>query len=173
MTAEPGLGRLNALPEAAARAELLACCGSERWASRVAAARPFASVAALREVAREAWYDLEPDDRREAFAAHPEIGGEREGSDPTRAWSRREQSSMEEAGGETRALLAAGQRAYRERFGYIFLIRATGRSPEEMLSALRRRLGHDPEEEFAVASDEQWEIIEIRLARLLEQEGVS
>jgi len=173
MTADARLARLNALPAEGARAELLACCGSERWAVRVAAARPYATVDDLRNAAREAWEGLDPDDRREAFAAHPEIGGEREGPDPTRAWSRREQSSMADAAAETRAALAAGQRAYRARFGYIFLIRATGRSPEEMLSELRSRLDNDPETELEVASDEQWHITEIRLARLLEQEGSS
>lgn len=168
-----GLARLNALSAEAAREELLKCCGSRRWAAAVAARRPFDSIEGLEATAREAWSSLEPSDRLEAFAAHPEIGAEREGHDPTRAWSRREQSAVEAAGAETRAELDAGQRAYRERFGYIFLIRATGRSAEEMLSALRARLGNAPEDELAVASDEQWQITRIRLSRLLASEGSS
>lgn len=167
----PGLARLNALSPPEARAALLDCCGSTRWAAAVADARPFRSAAALRAEARGAWAALGPHDRLEAFAAHPEIGGERPGPDSTRAWSRREQASMVTADEATRAALAAGQRAYRERFGYIFLVRAAGRSPEEMLAELRRRLEHPPGAELAVASDEQWQITELRLSRLLEPEG--
>lgn len=173
MSVEAGLARLNALSEDDLAAELLRCCGSRRWARRVAASRPFGSVEDLHAAGRHVWEGLGPRDRREAFAAHPEIGGERKVRDPTREWSRQEQSSMDAAGEGTRDALAVGQRAYRERFGYIFLIRATGRTPEEMLSALRDRLGNGPAAELGVASEEQWLITELRLSRLLEPEGSS
>lgn len=171
MSSGAGLEGLNSLSPGAAREVLLRCCGSRRWAATVAAGRPFADPDELRAAAREAWDELRDEDRLEAFAAHPEIGGELDGPHPGRDWSRDEQSGMEAAGEKTRAALAAGQRAYRERFGYIFLIRASGRGPEEMLSELRRRLDNDPEAELAAASDQQWQITELRLARLLEAEG--
>ena len=160
---------LNGLPESDSRAELLRCCASTRWSAAMVAARPFASDAAVLAAADRAWWALGPEDWLEAFAAHPRIG-DRASPDArhatTREWSRREQAGAATPDEEVRAALAAGNAEYERRFGHVFLIRATGRSAEEILAALRRRLGNDPDKELREAAGEQAEITRLRLERL-------
>ncbi|MGH7538611.1 MAG: 2-oxo-4-hydroxy-4-carboxy-5-ureidoimidazoline decarboxylase [Gemmatimonadales bacterium] len=159
---DPMSRHVNALEEAKAGAALLRCCGSRRWAERVLARRPFASDAALLRVAEREWWTLERDDWLEAFAAHPRIG-EHTGDD----WSQREQSGMDAAGSETRRAIADGNTTYEQRFGYVFLICAAGRSADEMLAELRRRLDEDPASELRTAAGEQAKIMRLRLEKLL------
>src|SRR5215470_10686126 len=137
------LDDLNAVDDAAAARELLRCCGSTRWAARMAAARPFHDPKALAELADRIWWDLDELDWREAFAAHPKIGGA-----ATSAWSAREQSGIGGASLDVIGQLAAANRDYEARFGYIFIICATGKSAAEMLAALELRLGHAPDREL-------------------------
>ena len=169
MTARSLAGYLNGLPESAARAELVRCCASSRWTQAMVAARPFASDGAVLAAADRAWWALGPDDWLEAFAAHPRIG-DRASADPrhaaTREWSRREQAGAATADDGVRAALAAGNAEYERRFGHVFLIRAAGRSADEILAALRRRLENDPDAELREAAGEQATIIRLRLERL-------
>ncbi|MEK6606767.1 MAG: allantoicase [Myxococcota bacterium] len=158
------LGWLNALAPAEAEATLLRCCGSRAWAQRMAVARPFTSAPALIEAAARIWRELSSDDWREAFAAHPRIG-ERRVAD---AQAAREQSGVGGASPETLAALAQGNRAYESRFGHVFLVCATGKSADEMLALLGRRLESDAETELRVAAEEQRKIAELRLKKLLE-----
>src|SRR5687768_1534024 len=121
-TQDEGLARLNALGAAEAESELLTCCGSAAWARGVAARRPFADVAALLAAADEVWWGLEARDWLEAFGAHPRIGGK--GAAPKQGaqaagWSDEEQSGARAAGQLTLDELAAGNRAYEEKFGHI------------------------------------------------------
>jgi OHCU decarboxylase len=163
-------GKLNRLPEEEARAALLACCGSQRWASEVAALRPFWDVGQLLNIAGRVWRELGREDWLEAFRAHPKIGeskAEQETGAEARAWAEGEQSRAREASDETRAALSEANREYGERFGFIFIVRATGKSAEEMLAALRGRMGNDPETELRVAAGEQWRITELRLRKFL------
>jgi 2-oxo-4-hydroxy-4-carboxy-5-ureidoimidazoline decarboxylase len=150
---------LNALPAADARRELLACCGSTRWASEMAAARPFHDVAAIKATADAIWARLAPADWLEAFAAHPRIGDRLSGG-----WAAREQAGVSE---EARARFAELNRVYEARFGYIFIVCATGRSSEEMLATLEARLNNNPELELRVAAGEQRAITQLRLDKLL------
>ena len=108
---------------------------------------------------------------REAFASHPEIGERPAGEGRERRhgrWSAQEQSGVAAAADDVRARLAARNRDYRERFGFVFLVCATGRRPEEMLAMLERRLAHAPEDELRIAADEQRRILGLRLVKLLE-----
>jgi OHCU decarboxylase len=165
------LTRLNSLPPDEARAELLKCCGSARWAEGVAAGRPYVSAGELEETADRVWRELSADDWLEAFRAHPKIGERKAAaavSAEARAWSEREQSGAGDASAETRAALAAGNREYEERFGFIFIVCATGKSAREMLSLLEERLRHDRETELRVAAEEQRRITRLRLRKLLE-----
>ena len=157
-----GLRWLNALPAEQAEAELLACCGSGAWAAGVAAARPFADVAALAASADEAWEALGPDDWLEAFAAHPRIGERAAGG-----WSGEEQAGVGHADAAVLAALVEGNRDYERRFGHVFLISASGRKAEELLAALHQRLDNDPETELRIATSEQRKIGRLRLDRLL------
>jgi len=157
------LRRLNRLPDQEARMELLACCGSRRWAARVSAGRPYADNAALLAAADAAWDQATNADIREAFAAHPRIGEAERGG----AQERREQSASADANEATREALREGNRAYEERFGHIYLVCASGRSAAELLADLRARLGNAPEAEFRIAAEEQRAITRFRLQKLL------
>lgn len=128
----------------------------------MAEARPFASDEELLEVADRTWWALDPDDWREAFAAHPRIGERAEG------WSAKEQAGMDGASDELRAELLDGNRAYEAKFGHVFLVCATGRSAEGMAEELRRRLAAEPEDELRTAATEQAKITRLRLAKLVE-----
>ena len=168
------LEQLNRLQAAAARGALERCCGAARWVERVCGARPFADRAALDEAAEGAFAGLERADWLEAFAHHPRIGdlaSLRAKYASTAAWAGEEQRGAAGAGEDALAALAAGNRAYEDRFGYIFIVCATGKSADEMLSLLRARLPHSPEREMRIAAEEQMKITRLRLERLLEGGG--
>ena len=158
-----GLDRLNGLPADRAQAELRTCCASRRWAAAVADGRPYSTREALLEAAESAWWALGEDDWHEAFAAHPRIGEGGRG-DPA---ARREQAGAQRAAAGTAAALAAGNRLYEERFGRVFLVFASGKTADDMLAELHRRLGGDPGEELRAAAGEQAKITRLRLERLL------
>jgi OHCU decarboxylase len=169
----PGLERLNALGRPEAEASLLSCCGSREWARRVADERPFRSAEDLGEAADRIWRSLGREEWLEAFAAHPKIGSSAEkGDDRSRDWSRREQGRVAGASSETLAELADVNRAYEERFGHIFIVCAAGKSAAEMLAQARARLHNDPRSELAIAAEEQRRIMRLRLAKLLDGEGL-
>ena len=164
---ELGLRWLNSLPDVQARQVLASCCTSRAWVERMAAGRPYADTDALLGESDRAVPALGRDDLTEALAGHPRIGERAAGPSTEAAWSRQEQAGAGDAGAETRAALQAGNRAYEERFGHVFLISASGRSAEEMLAALRDRLGNDPDTEWGVVAEELRKITRLRLERLL------
>jgi 2-oxo-4-hydroxy-4-carboxy-5-ureidoimidazoline decarboxylase len=160
---------LDALSEPEARAALRRCCGSTRWVAGMLARRPFGSGSALGDVARDSWSALGRDDYLEAFAEHPPIGESNALSArlaPTAGWSSSEQSGVNAAAQATLAALAAGNRAYRERFGYTFIVCATGKTADEMLATLLLRLDNDADTELFTAAAEQAKITLLRLAKL-------
>ena len=161
--------RLDAAPADAARALLAACCGSSRWVERMLERRPFGSLEELLSIARREWFALAPDDWREAFAQHPRIGNREDLQRrfaTTRQLSEREQSGIAGAPHEILDALADANRSYEERFGYIFIVCATGRTAAQMLELLRERLSNRPEVEIEVAATEQAKITELRLLKL-------
>jgi OHCU decarboxylase len=157
---------LNALSEEDASEAFLTCCGAWRWAERMTARRPYVNESQLLGVAREVWHDLEASDWRQAFAAHPQIGEKPSPSSKTAAWSASEQARLANATDATRTALAAANRLYQEKFGWIFIVCATGKSAEEMLNLLRQRLDNDPAEELRIAAAEQENITLLRLHKL-------
>ena len=145
---------------------LQACCGSERWVERMMARRPFGSSDAAMAAAREAWFGLQPDDWIEAFGKHPRIGDRdalRRRFAATRTLSEREQAGVSGASEEVLAALFEGNRAYEARFGYIFLVCATGKSAAEILALLEARLLNDPAAEILIAAEEHARICDLRL----------
>lgn len=150
--------------------ELAACCASRRWIAAVAG-RPYPGPAALRAASRRALDGLEWADVEEALAAHPRIGERVGGAALEARWSRGEQAGAAAADADVQEALIAGNRAYEERFGHVFLIRASGRSGKEMLAALRERLGNDPAAERDAVRRELAEIVDLRLARLVEEDA--
>jgi allantoicase len=161
---------LNALrPEEAVKA-LLQCCGSSRWAQLVAEGRPYQSLDALIASANDVWWSLQLHDWLEAFRSHPRIGEKKAAeavSEQSRQWSGQEQAGVSNASQDTVHSLASLNQAYEQKFGFIFIICATGKTPEEMLSALRERMEHDAEAELPVAAAEQSRITELRLKKLV------
>lgn len=136
--------------------------------------RPFGDLEALRQAADAAWAELGPADWREAIEHHPRLGGsdlESRRFDSTRSLSESEQAGVLGAAEQTRTVLTDAQREYEARFGFIFLIRARGRSADEILSELRRRMQNDPETELAVAARELEEIGRLRLEQQFGAEG--
>lgn len=165
-TASP-LHRFNALPEDAARASLLACCASSTWARHVLAGRPYATVEQLLDVAEDACRSLSPPEVDEALSAHPRIGDRADGPTQDASWSRQEQSSVSDADAATKRALHAGNVEYEQHFGRVFLIRAAGRSPSEMLAELQRRLVNDPDGEQREVVDQLAQITRLRVEKLL------
>jgi 2-oxo-4-hydroxy-4-carboxy-5-ureidoimidazoline decarboxylase len=160
---------LNSLPPNAAHARLLRCCGSRRWADAMTARRPFASTEQLFAAADEIWTGLDRADRLKAFAAHPPIGdldSLRKKFASTADWASGEQAGVAGAADDIITSLADGNRDYEAKFGYIFIICATGKSAVEMLAILRERLANAPDTELRIAAAEQAKIMRLRLEKL-------
>jgi OHCU decarboxylase len=164
------LAWLNSLSSSEATTELLHCCGSQRWAEEVAKDRPYSSVESLVERANDVWRTLDAGDWLQAFRSHPRIG-EKKAADSASAqsqqWSGQEQSGVSNASRETADSLSALNEAYEQKFGFLFIICATGKTSDEILSALRERLGNDTAVELPIAAGEQNKITELRLKKLL------
>jgi 2-oxo-4-hydroxy-4-carboxy-5-ureidoimidazoline decarboxylase len=148
--------------------ELLRTCNAApRFAAELVAGRPFRDaetlVARTEEIARGLpWTEVSL-----ALAAHPRIGERLEGSSVEAEASRKEQGSMSTADDDIRAALVEGNRAYEKRFHHVFLIRAAGRSPEDMLGELHRRLANDEETERAEVTEQLAQITALRVKGLL------
>lgn len=128
--------------------------------------RPFAGQDAALAAARDEWFRLSPDDWRDAFSHHPKIGdGEslRARFPLTHQLSAREQASVADAGDAVLDSLADGNERYQQKFGYIFIVCATGKRADEMLALLEARLPNDPETEIRIAAEEQARITAMRL----------
>jgi 2-oxo-4-hydroxy-4-carboxy-5-ureidoimidazoline decarboxylase len=163
------LAAWNTADEAAAFDAMIACCGSTRWARGMVALRPVNSVEKLSEEADRVWSTMEEPDWMEAFACHPRIG-ERKAAHAvakSAAWSAQEQSSAPQAADRVLAELATGNALYEERYGFTYIVCATGKSAEEMLAILNRRLANSREAEICEAAEQQRQITQIRLGKWL------
>ncbi len=160
----------DGLDDDAAAALLARCCGSRTWVRGMLARRPFADDDALLSAADTVWSAIEPDDVREALAHHPALGEDlavlRERFANTASWSSSEQAGVGAADEVTLLALRDGNRRYRERFGFTFVMCATGRSAAEMLAALQGRIDNPPARELDVAALEQAAITRLRLHKL-------
>ena len=164
------LHTLNSANTSEALAGFIACCGAKRWAAAMVASRPFQSLEALFTAANDHWAACHDADFLEAFAAHPRIGSTKAHapqSATASAWSRQEQSGAQSASESTQEALARNNEDYYDRFGFIFIVCATGRSAEDMLALLRERLCNDRDTEIANAAEEQRKITRIRLEKWL------
>ncbi len=152
-----------------ARRLLATCCGSSAWVERMVRRRPFGSAEGLVSGARAAWADLTHTDWLEAFSHHPKIGDRASLARRfagTGHLSAQEQSGVDDASAEVLDDLATANRTYEEKFGYIFIVCATGRSAAEILALLRARLPNDAPTEIRIAAAEQAKITALRLQRL-------
>ena len=158
MSGAVSLASFNAAATEDAVAVMMSCCSSKRFAAAMTAGRPYPSLAALESAVTAAFGSLDWADVLEAIAGHPRIGDRASGQ------SAAEQSGVTDS---SRTALADGNRDYEERFGHVFLICATGLSGEEMLAALRSRLGNDPLTERKVATTELRKITVLRVRKAL------
>jgi OHCU decarboxylase len=164
------LEALNNAPQAEAASLFRDCCGSVAWAQEMADARPFVNEAFLLDQAEKIWWNLSPADWLEAFASHPKIGDKKAApkqQERSAEWSKGEQAELDTANDDIREQLAEANHLYLEKFGYIFIVCATGKAAEEMLEICRARLTNSADEELPVAAEEQRKITELRLKKLL------
>lgn len=157
------LEELNRAPREQAMRELLRCCGSPRWAERMIAMRPFTDREALVQAAERVSNELTEADWLAAFAAHPRIGEKSES-----AWSQREQAAALNAEAAVKQKLARGNAEYEQKFGFIFIVFASGKTPDAILELLEARLPNDRRTELANAAAEQRKITRSRLIKLLD-----
>jgi 2-oxo-4-hydroxy-4-carboxy-5-ureidoimidazoline decarboxylase len=132
--------------------------------------RPFADVAQLFTKSDEAWARASREDVLEAFASHPRIGESKaktEVSAASASWAKGEQRGMAGATKAARERIAELNAAYEARFGFVYIVCATGKTPEEMISIAEKRLANDPVAEFAIATEEQRKITRIRLQKVM------
>ena len=155
----------DVLPAPDAAARLAPCCASVRWQEAVVAGRPYGGLDALVPASDTALAALAWDDVLQALAAHPRIGQRAGGDDVESRWSRAEQSAAATTDEGVAAQLRAGNVAYEERFGWVFLVCATGLTPEQVLAALTTRLGHDVATEQVEVREQLRLIVRLRLAK--------
>ncbi len=168
--------RWNFLPVATAVNEILPCCGSQAWAEGIVARRPLPDEDTLLATSDEIWCSLAESDWLEAFRSHPRIGESSIDESRVRtatthqsmAWSEQEQRKVTDADNSAKVALADGNREYERRFNRIFIVCATGKSPEEILAILHRRLENDETTELREAAEQQRQITQIRLRKWLQ-----
>jgi OHCU decarboxylase len=171
---DSSLDKINSLGNDAAESELLKCCGSHTWARAMVGARPFPTPEAMFDEADALFDSLSDEDWLEAFRAHPKIGEKKAAtaqSDTAQKWSAQEQSQTANAATAVMDALAEGNREYERRFGFIFIVCASGKAAHEMLAMLNQRLANDAGDELRVAAGEQRKITQLRLQKLMQSAG--
>ncbi len=164
------LEQLNQSSSELLQPELLRCCGSARWVEKLIASRPYATEAELYNASDRIWQSLNSEDWLEAFSHHPKIGdleSLKTKFASTSDWASGEQGGVALASERVIEELAAGNTAYEEKFGYIFIVCATGKTAGEMLALLQERLHNAPDVEIQRAMAEQNKITRLRLEKLL------
>lgn len=167
------IGDFNALDEGEARDLVSLWAAIPRWVSAVVGGSPYPTREALEETAAAEAATWDATDLDQALAQHPRIGERPTGDDPSATASRREQAAMTDAASDVAQRIATGNTRYEARFGRVFLIRARGRSAEEMLAELERRLANTAESEVAEAAAQLWEIALLRLRETVTTDRVA
>jgi 2-oxo-4-hydroxy-4-carboxy-5-ureidoimidazoline decarboxylase len=164
------LHELNTLPKEELKEALFKCCGSTAWVNKMLEIFPADELVDLEENAEEKWNECTEDDWKEAFTHHPKIGdieSLKKKFASTANWAAGEQSGAAVASQQILEALAKGNDDYEKKFGYIFIVCATGKSADEMLGLLLLRLSNEPKDEIKNAADEQLKITQLRLEKLL------
>jgi 2-oxo-4-hydroxy-4-carboxy-5-ureidoimidazoline decarboxylase len=163
------LEEFNKLDKEKAGEVLFKCCGCTEWMNKLMEHFPFPSMEDLILSSDKAWFSSSKEDWLEAFSHHPKIGekaGENKKHASTKEWASQEQSEVNKAAQSTIDELAKLNREYENKFGFIYIVYATGKSATEMLELLKERLNNDPEKELHIASGEQNKITHLRLEKL-------
>ncbi len=161
---------LNTLSPEKTFEELFKCCGSTAWAKQLTSGSPFKNKEELLKISDKIWMNCTKEDGLEPFTHHPKIGDlknlEKKFAS-TKEWAGGEQAGVDSATHQTLVELADGNEAYEKKFGYIFIVCATGKTADEMLALLKKRLLNDEATELKIAMNEQNKITHIRLEKLL------
>ena len=161
---------LNCLPIDKANHLFMQCCTSEKWVEKMVVSRPFTDTGGLRETADHIWNELNESDYLQAFEGHPKIGDVNSLKAKyanTKELASGEQSGANQAAEELITELAHSNREYEKKFGFIFIVCATGKSAQQMLELLHHRLNNDRHQELRIAAEEQRKIFHLRLEKLL------
>ena len=165
------LSALNSANRSLAREHFLQCCSSDEWAKKMLESRPFESAQALLDCANVHWQNLAEEDYLQAFDGHPKIGDVnslRAKYANTKALAAGEQTQVNTASDDVMQNLAQGNSDYQDKFGFIFIVCATGKSAQQMLALLLERLENDRDTELLNAAEEQRKIFQLRLQKLME-----
>ena len=164
------IGDFDRMPREELKEKLFTCCGSHAWVEKMIKVLPVEDLIDLFQCAEEKWYECSEAEWKEAFAHHPQIGKSVNIGDPSnQGWSDQEQAGVNVSDVSLNKELAESNRMYVEKFGFIFIINATGKSGPEILSVMNERLNNDPSEEIKIAAAEQVAITRNRLEKLLQQ----
>ena len=169
----PSAAELDAMTAVQAAEQLRSCCGASRWVAAMVSRRPFETPEAVLSAAGTLWRGLSPADWEEAFRHHPRIGDQRRTAIQTargHAWSAVEQAGVGHADDDVRQMLTAMNEDYERRFGFVYIVNATGKSADEMLLLARQRMTNSPEAELRIAASEHEQIMMHRLGRLLDDD---
>ncbi|MCW3081512.1 MAG: uraD [Segetibacter sp.] len=164
------LTELNQLDKPMLKEALTKCCGAKRWVEKMIHIFPTIDLLSLLDKSERIWHQCTEDDWKEAFIHHPKIGDVstlKEKFASTSKWAEGEQAAVQQTSTEVLEALAEANRLYAEKFGYIFIVCATGKSAEEMLALLQARLPNKSEDEIKIAMEEQNKITQLRLQKLL------
>jgi 2-oxo-4-hydroxy-4-carboxy-5-ureidoimidazoline decarboxylase len=158
----------NQLGTEEAKSEIFKCCGCTNWSIKLVENRPFASKEDLKVTSDTIWNAGSESDWKEAFTHHPKIGdvSSLQKKFATKEWASKEQSGVGVASPEVLNELATGNSEYEKKFGYIFIVCATGKSADEMLQLLKKRLPNSPDTELKIAAGEQNKITHLRIDKL-------
>jgi OHCU decarboxylase len=157
------LHEINFLSPAEVETHLFRCCGSTRWATLMIERRPFRNALDLQSAAETIWWSLGKTDWLEAFSQHPKIGAKKVSAQ----WSEAEQAGMAKASSEMIGEMAELNHVYEQKFGWIFIVCATGKTGDQMRTMLAQRLANEKEDEIKIAAAEQAKITRLRLEKLL------
>jgi 2-oxo-4-hydroxy-4-carboxy-5-ureidoimidazoline decarboxylase len=164
------IAELNEQPTDKKQELLSHCCGATTWVNEMLKGFPFSDEASLLETAEAKWQQCTEADWLEAFTHHPKIGdisSLREKFASTAKWAEGEQASVKDSSEAILQQLSKGNKEYEDKFGFIFIVCATGKSAEEMLALLKSRLPNEREQEVRIAAAEQAKITQLRLKKLL------
>jgi 2-oxo-4-hydroxy-4-carboxy-5-ureidoimidazoline decarboxylase len=161
------LSEFNKLPKNEAKENLFRCCGCTHWVDELMNYFPFESILELKNKSDGIWSQCDEGDLMEAFSHHPKIGEKpEEKHESTAGWASNEQSGVNSANDNIRRELAEINYKYEKKFGYIYIVCATGKSAPELLEILLSRLDNDPQDELKVAASEQNKITHLRIDKL-------
>lgn len=164
------LTEFNSLSKEKAQEALFFCCGSSAWANRMVDLRPLKTLKDFKDKASLIWNSLGEKDWKEAFSHHPKIGdieNLKKKFASTKAWAEEEQKGSQGASLQVLRALARGNETYENRFGFIFIVCATGKTAQEMLDLLEKRIKNAPDTELVNAAKEQEKIMHLRLEKLI------